>query len=53
MRASPAEELLAAGETYSIPPRTAHRISNGGDVDDCRFQLLQGVGIYDFNGIGN
>ena len=53
MRASPAEELLAAGETYSIPPGTAHRISNGGDVDDCRFQLLQGVGIYDFNGIGN
>jgi quercetin dioxygenase-like cupin family protein len=53
MRASPAEELLVAGETYSIPPGTAHRISNGGDVDDCRFLLLQGVGIYDFNGVGN
>ena len=51
MRASPAAELLAAGETYSIPPGTAHRISNGGAVDDCRFLLLQGVGIYDFNGV--
>jgi quercetin dioxygenase-like cupin family protein len=53
MRASPAEELLAAGETYSIPPGIAHRISNGGAVDDCRFLLLQGVGIYDFNGVGD
>jgi hypothetical protein len=53
MRASPAEELLAAGETYSTPPGTAHLISNGDDVDDCRFLLLQGVGIYDFKGVGN
>jgi quercetin dioxygenase-like cupin family protein len=48
-RASHAEERLAAGGTYTIPPKIAHRISNGGDGEDCRFLLLQGVGIYDFN----
>jgi quercetin dioxygenase-like cupin family protein len=48
-RAPHAEERLAAGETYTIPAKTAHRISNGGDSKDCRFLLLQGVGSYDFN----
>jgi hypothetical protein len=41
--------MLAAGGTYTIPPKIAHRISNGGHGEDCRFLLLQGVGIYDFN----
>jgi quercetin dioxygenase-like cupin family protein len=50
-RGEVAEERLAAGDSYSIPPRTAHRISNGGDGEDCRFLLLQGVGTYDFNRI--
>jgi quercetin dioxygenase-like cupin family protein len=44
-----ADERLAPGDTYTIPPQTAHRVSNGGGDGDCRFLLLQGVGIYDFN----
>jgi hypothetical protein len=39
------------GGRYEISPKTAHRISNGGYGEDCRFLLLQGVGIYDFNKI--
>jgi quercetin dioxygenase-like cupin family protein len=42
--------LLDVGAAYTIPPKTAHRISNGGD-SDCRFLLLQGVGQYDFRAI--
>ena len=48
-RAPRADERLTAGSQYEIPPKTAHRISNGGDAEDCRFLLLQGVGVYDFN----
>lgn len=49
-RAPRADDRLAAGSHFEIPPRTAHRISNGGgDAEDCRFLLLQGVGVYDFN----
>lgn len=48
-----AEERLVAGGRYAIPPNTAHRISNGGAGEDCRFLLLQGVGAYDFNKIGD
>lgn len=48
-RAPRADERIAVGGSYAIPPRTAHRISNGGDGEDCRFLLLQGVGRYDFN----
>ena len=46
-----ADERIGVGGTYSIPPKTAHRISNSGNGDDCRFLLLQGVGAYDFNKI--
>ncbi len=49
-RAPRAHELLDAGGNYTIPPKTAHRISNGGE-HDCRFLLLQGVGRYDFQKI--
>ena len=48
-RAPRADERLALGGSYKIPPKTAHR--NGGDGEDCRFLLLQGVGVYDFNRI--
>lgn len=47
-RAPRADQRIAIGGSYAIPPKTAHRISNGGG-DDCRFLLLQGVGTYDFN----
>lgn len=46
-RAPREHRVLDIGERYSIQPKTAHRISNGGDVD-CRFLLIQGVGQYDF-----
>ena len=50
-RAPRADERIAVGETYSITPKTGQRISNGGNGDDCRFLLVQGVGAYDFNKI--
>lgn len=50
-RAPRADERLTAGERYAILPKTAHQISNGDDGEDCRFLLLQGVGVYDFNKI--
>jgi quercetin dioxygenase-like cupin family protein len=42
-RAPRGDERLAAGAHYQIPPKTAHRISNGGG-EECQFLLLQGVG---------
>ena len=51
-RAPRADERLAVGGRYQVAPHTAHRISNGGG-EDCRFLLLQGVGEYDFNKIGD
>jgi quercetin dioxygenase-like cupin family protein len=48
----PAERrLLAPGESYRIPPKTAHLIANRTN-DDARFLLVQGVGVYDFRPIG-
>ncbi|HMD64606.1 MAG TPA: cupin domain-containing protein [Stellaceae bacterium] len=44
-------QLLAAGGTYRIPPKTAHLITNGSDADT-RFLLVQGVGPYDFLRVG-
>ena len=50
-RAPRADERITVGGRYAISPKTAHRISNGGTDEDCRFLLLQGVGTYDFNKI--
>lgn len=50
-RAPRANRLVEVGGSYKIAPKTAHRISNGGAGEDCRFLLLQGVGAYDFNKI--
>ncbi len=50
-RAPRADERITVGGSYAVPPKTAHRASNGGDHGDCRFLLLQGVGAYDFNKI--
>lgn len=49
-RAPRADTHVEIGKSYTIAPKTAHRISNGGDTD-CRFLLLQGVGAYDFHKI--
>jgi quercetin dioxygenase-like cupin family protein len=44
----PKEEVrLAAGETYSVPPRRAHLVTNGGE-SSATFLVLQGIGEYDF-----
>ena len=44
----PDEEVtLAPGETYSVPPRRPHLVTNGGDVS-ATFLVLQGIGEYDF-----
>jgi quercetin dioxygenase-like cupin family protein len=50
-RAPRAERVLQVGESLAVPPRTAHRVQglNGGR---CRFLILQGVGDYDFRGVG-
>lgn len=50
-RAPRAELQVETGGRYQIPAKTAHRISNGEAGRDCRFLLLQGVGLYDFNKI--
>lgn len=52
-RAPHADERVPIGGSYKISPKTAHRISNGNHGEDCRFLLLQGVGIYDFNKIAD
>lgn len=49
-RAPRDHSILPVGGDYTIPPKTAHRISNGGE-SECRFLLLQGVGRYDFQKI--
>jgi quercetin dioxygenase-like cupin family protein len=43
--------VLEPGGTYSIPPKTAHLISNRSG-EDCRFMLIQGVGRNDFHLVG-
>jgi len=37
---------LRAGDSYVVPPKTAHYI-HGKNDGPCRFLLLQGVGVYD------
>ena len=44
----PKEEVrLTPGQTYSIPPRRPHLVTNGGDAS-ATFLVLQGIGEYDF-----
>jgi len=42
---------LKAGETCVVPARRAHRVT-GKDNGPCKFGVLQGVGAYDFNRVG-
>jgi len=45
---NPKEEVtLKPGETYSVPPRRPHLVTNGGSTS-ATFLVLQGVGEYDF-----
>jgi quercetin dioxygenase-like cupin family protein len=44
----PKEEVrLNPGDTYSVPPRRPHLVTNGGDLP-ATFLVLQGIGEYDF-----
>ena len=44
----PKEEVrLAPGDTYSVKPRRAHLVANGGE-SSATFLVLQGIGEYDF-----
>jgi quercetin dioxygenase-like cupin family protein len=44
----PKEEVrLRPGETYSVAPRRAHLVTNGGQAS-ATFLVLQGIGEYDF-----
>ncbi len=44
----PKEEVrLGPGDTYSVPPRRAHLVTNAADKS-ATFLVLQGIGQYDF-----
>ncbi len=44
----PKEDVrLGPGETYSVPPRRAHLVTNAGDRS-VTFLVLQGIGEYDY-----
>jgi mannose-6-phosphate isomerase-like protein (cupin superfamily) len=38
---------LEPGETYAVPPRRPHLVTNGGE-DSTTFLVLQGLGEYDY-----
>lgn len=38
---------LGPGDTYSVPPRQPHLVTNDGDTS-ATFLVLQGIGEYDF-----
>ena len=42
---------LEAGDSCTVPPRTAHTV-HGKDGGPCRFLILQGVGVYDNIAVG-
>ena len=41
------EARLAPGDTYSVPPRRPHLVTNDADTS-ATFLVLQGIGEYDF-----
>jgi quercetin dioxygenase-like cupin family protein len=44
----PKEEVrLSPGQTYSVPPKRPHLVTNAGDTSAV-FLVLQGIGEYDF-----
>jgi mannose-6-phosphate isomerase-like protein (cupin superfamily) len=44
----PKEEVrLCPGDTYSVPPRRPHLVSNSGNAS-ATFLVLQGIGEYDY-----
>ncbi|MDB5867060.1 MAG: cupin protein [Betaproteobacteria bacterium] len=47
MRDPKADVILGPGDTYSIPPRRPHLVTNAGETS-ATFLILQGLGEYDF-----
>ena len=50
-RAPRAVNLLQPGERCAVGPKTAHYV-HGKDDGPCKFLIVQGVGVYDFNPVG-
>ena len=50
-RVPPARHEVLAGQSATVRPLTIHQVSNPGK-QPCRFLLVQGVGKYDFVGVG-
>jgi quercetin dioxygenase-like cupin family protein len=50
-RAPRAAHRLMPGERCTVPPKTAHYV-HGENDGPCRFMIVQGVGVYDFNPVG-
>jgi mannose-6-phosphate isomerase-like protein (cupin superfamily) len=48
MQAPKEEVRLAAGETWTVPARRPHLVTNGGAGGSATFLVLQGMGEYDF-----
>ena len=47
MRDPKEEVLLGPADTYSVPPRRPHLVTNNGD-SSATFLVLQGIGEYDY-----
>ena len=43
--------VVAAGEKFVVPVRTAHRVHNAG-TEPCHVLVIQGIGAYDFQPTG-
>lgn len=50
-RAPRATRVLKPGETFAVPPKTAHVVT-GVDGGPARFMIIQGVGEYDYVPVG-
>lgn len=46
-----ATHRLSPGERCAVPPKTAHYV-HGENDGPCKFLIVQGVGVYDFNPVG-
>jgi quercetin dioxygenase-like cupin family protein len=51
MRVPRERRLLAAAERFDIAPKRAHVVRNAG-AGVCRYLIVQGDGVYDFNPVG-
>lgn len=50
-RAPRGEHGLAPGDECAVEPKVAHIVRNAGE-GRCRFAVVQGPGVYDFNPVG-